>query len=73
MPQSIEDKCNKIMNLVESCFEENSEADDVASATTRCFFRFDRHPPLDVNCTAADPSTPVRARGKFKLYTLVSH
>ena len=51
------------MRRVETCFEENSEADDVTSATTRCFFGPFFSTPFNVNCTAADASTPVRARG----------
>ena len=42
------------MDRVETCFEENSEADDVTAATTRCFFGFDRMQPFNVNCTALD-------------------
>jgi len=54
--QSSEQKCNRITTRVEICFEENSDADDVASATTRCFFGFDKMGPFDVNCTASDPA-----------------
>ena len=61
-PQSSEQICERIMNRVETCYEENSGADDVTSATTRCFFGFDRMEPFDVNCTASDPVRGSRSK-----------
>ena len=50
------------MNKVETCYEENSDADDVTSVTTRCFFGFDTMEPLDVNCTASEPDRGSRSK-----------
>ena len=50
------------MNEVENCYEENSDADDVTSATTRCYFKFDRMEPFDVNCTASEPDRGSRSK-----------
>merc|ERR1712190_31736 len=52
--QSLEQKCGRILDRVESCYEDNSAADDITSATTRCFFGFDRLEPFNVNCTAME-------------------
>ena len=50
------------MNKVENCYEENSDADDVTSATTRCCFGFDTWEPLYVNCTVSEPDRGSRSK-----------
>ena len=45
------------MTHVENCYEENSNADDVTSATTRCLMS-----PFDVNCTASEPGRGRRSK-----------
>merc|ERR1712027_136717 len=58
--QSLEQKCERILNRVETCYEDNSAADDITSATTRCFFGFDRLETFDVNCTALESDSGSR-------------
>ena len=56
------------MNKVENCYEENSDADDVTSATTRCCFGFDTWEPLYVNCTVSEPDRDSRSKTNYLIY-----